>query len=208
VDSSQNVYIAGGNQSDYLTIKYVSNSVLNTGSQTWYLNHDMKMEKTGVQSGNVNIEGGSSITWISDQQAHLEVNFPDNGEWIIKLATTDWSGMCSAQIGDFNPVIVDKFTAFNTIPATGSYSNGLITITITTGGTISQNDYLALKIYNSDGGSSHIITTDGSSSLSSPTSDPGYPLPELSAGLLLLIGLSGLIGFLFVKRRKVNLRNT
>jgi len=84
---------------------------------------------------------------------------------------------------------------------TGTYNGGIITITISTVGTVSHNDYLALRIFN-DSGSSHNITTDGSSSLTAPSGSPNYPTPEMPAVVLLGIGLVGLSGFLFVRTKK------
>jgi YVTN family beta-propeller protein len=174
-------------------------------SQTWYLDNMTTgpvMEKTGTQSSSVDIEADSDTTWLSDQPAAADVTFT-SGTWTIKLATdTDWSDSCSAQIGDFNPEGIGLFTAFNTTPVTGSYSDGIITITITTGGFVIQNDYLALKIFNNDSESLHTIATDGGSSLSSPTSDPGYPLPEMAAGLMLGLGLTGLVAYTIIKRKR------
>jgi len=69
-------------------------------------------------------------------------------------------------------------------------NDGLVTITITVGGTVKEGDYLALEVLNNDT-VGHDITTDGSSSLSSPSTDPGYPLPEMSAVILLSFGLQG-----------------
>ena len=151
-----------------------------SGSQVWYLDStgDPAMERTlGIQTGSVTFSGGQSETWLSDLQAATQVTF-QSGTWTIKLATgVDWSGSCSAEVGDFNPAGSGTFTIFDA-PVTGTYGNGVITITITTSGIVSQNHYLALKIFNSDT-ADHSVTTDGSSSLTSPTTDPGYPLAEM-----------------------------
>jgi PKD repeat protein len=159
------------------------------------------MEKTGTQSGSVDIAAGSSAIWLSDQAAAADVTFA-SGIWTIKLATTsDWSSTCSAQIGYFNTAGNGAFTAFNATAVSGTYSGGIITITITTGGDVSKNDYLALKIINGSG-SSHSITTDGSSSLTAPSGSPNFPTPETPTVVLLGIGLVCLSGFLFVRRKK------
>jgi hypothetical protein len=153
-----------------------------SSSQTWYLNStgDPAMEKTGTQTGSVDIAAGKYVTWFSDQQAQTNVTFP-SGTWTIKLKVpSDWSTNCSAEVGDFNQGS-NTFIPFNGTAATGTYGNGVITITITTSGIVSQNHYLALKIIN-NGTADHSVTTDGSSSLTSPTNDPGYPLPaEITA---------------------------
>jgi LPXTG-motif cell wall-anchored protein len=171
-------------------------------SQKWYLDNkgDYVMEKTGTQTGSVSISNGSNAIWLSDQQAATDVTF-SSGTWTVNLKTdADWSGTCSAQVGDYNAG-TSKFTPFNSSPGTGAYSNGVITITVTTGGTVSAGDYLALKIFNNSG-ALHNITTDGSSWLSSPVTDPGYPLPEMPALVLLGIGLVGLGGYVYVKKSR------
>jgi LPXTG-motif cell wall-anchored protein len=172
-------------------------------SQTWYLasTGNPVMEQTGSQSGSMDIAAGASTTWLSDQPATSDITFP-SGTWTIKLATTsDWSNTCSAQVGDFSPTGSGTFTAFNTQPLNGIYNNGIITFTITIGGTVSNNDYLALRVFNGNG-SSHSITTDGSSSLTAPSGSPSYPTPEMPAVVLLGVGLVGLSGFLFVRKKK------
>jgi LPXTG-motif cell wall-anchored protein len=171
-------------------------------TQVWYLDStgNPVMEQTGSQSGSMDIAAGASTTWLSDQPATADLTFP-SGAWTIKLAaTSDWSNTCSAQIGDFNPA-GSTFTAFNTQPLNGIYNGGIITITITIGGTVSNNDYLALRVFNGNG-ASHSITTDGSSSLTAPSGSPSYPTPEMPAIVLLGIGLVGLSGFLFVRKKK------
>ncbi len=173
------------------------------GTQNWYLNsHGFPvMEKGTGQSGAVDIPakaGGVNgfQTWLANTPAVANVTFPTGG-WTVKLATVDWSNTCSAQIGDWDGM---NFTAFNPAPANGNYSNGFISITVNAGGTVSKTHFLALKIYNG-ATSVHTIATDHSSYLSTPTQDPGYPLPELSTVLLLGIGLVGLSGFLYVNRK-------
>jgi LPXTG-motif cell wall-anchored protein len=63
-------------------------------------------------------------------------------------------------------------------------------------------DYLALRVFNSSSSTPYTVVTDGNSWLSSPATDPGYPLPEMSALILLGIGLAGLGGYILVRRKK------
>ena len=68
-------------------------------------------------------------------------------------------------------------------------------------GTVLDGDYLALRVWNH--GSFHrIVLCNGNSFLQSPPSDPGFPLTEIAAGVLLFAGLVGLLGFITVRRRK------
>lgn len=180
-----------------------------SSSQTWYLGStgNPVMEKTGGQSGSVVVPAKGNTLWLSDQKAATDVTFP-SGTWTIKLKTdADWSdAQCLAEVGDYNPSGGGTFTPFNS-SATGINNDGLVTITITVGGTVKEGDYLALEVLNNDT-VGHDITTDGSSSLSSPSTDPGYPLPEMSAVILLSFGLAGLGGYAVFKRKKALRGNT
>ncbi|HSW56945.1 MAG TPA: hypothetical protein VLH15_00925 [Dehalococcoidales bacterium] len=166
------------------------------GSQRWNLNSNLIMKKNGAQSGFVEfgIAEGLEHIWLSDQAAQTDVTFPA-GDWLIHLVTEDWDSECQAQIGESDGT---TFNPFNTVPAMGSQNGNIITFTINTGGTVPQGNYLALKIFTADG--SRIIT-EGNSYLKSPSSDPGYPLPELAAGILLGLGLAGLGAYLALRRR-------
>jgi len=197
-------YLVNDGQENSDTVTVTLNVVAPSGSQKWYLysNGDYLMEKTGTPTSFVPIANNNSdATWLSDQSATTDVTFP-SGAWTINLKTPiDWSSTCSAQVGDYNTG-TSTFTAFNGTKATGTYSNGAITITITTGGTVSAGDYLALRVFNSSSSTPYTVVTDGNSWLSSPATDPGYPLPEMSALILLGIGLAGLGGYILVRRKK------
>ncbi|HSW58000.1 MAG TPA: hypothetical protein VLH15_06330, partial [Dehalococcoidales bacterium] len=168
------------------------------GSQRWNLNSNLIMEKNGAQSGFVEfgIAEGLEHIWLSDQAAQTDVTFPAGDYWIIHLVTEDWEGACQAQIGESDGT---TFNPFNAVPVFGIINGDIITFTINTGGTIPQGNYLALKIFTADG--SRIIT-EGKSFLKSPATDPCYPLPELSTGILLGLGLAGLGAYLALRRRK------
>jgi hypothetical protein len=178
-----------------------------TYSQCWKLDSELidegiyQMEKSPGDDGqtlSVTVAEDEGIIWISDEAALTGVSFSDN-EWTVKLTTPDedWDEYCSVQVGQWDG---DTFDAFNTVPATGTFEWGTITFTFSAPGTVSEGNYLALKVINSDG-EDHVITTDGFSNLASPKDDPGFPLPELSVVILLGIGLTGLGGFLLLKKR-------
>ena len=174
-------------------------------AQVWYLNsiNHPEMEKTfGIQQDSVSIEKGATVTWLSDQAAINDVAF-SSGTWTVKLVTGDWgTDKCLVQIGDYDTT-GDTFTAFNTTPAIGLYNGGIITITINTGGTVYQGDYLALSIKNGSGASQTIIT-EGNSYLTPPIGSPDYPMPEMASGILLGGGLIGLVGYMAIRKKKSN----
>ena len=193
-------------------------SPVSTAGQTWKLDSEttladntplpagyFEMEKAqgpddNGQTGSVSVASQNNLTWLADQKAAADVTF-SSGQWTIKLTTpdTDWSSACSAQVGDYTPG--GAFSAFNSTPVSGTYNGGIITITLTAGGTVTKDHQLALKIFNNNG-TSHTITTTGSSYLASPSSTPPYPVPELAAGVLLVLGLAGLSSYVVIRRRK------
>jgi hypothetical protein len=69
---------------------------------------------------------------------------------------------------------------------------------------IPEGCYLALELKNTSTQAHYILTGEGgkSSCLRSPQTDPGYPLPEIAAGVLLAAGLAGLGAFIIVRRRR------
>jgi hypothetical protein len=157
-----------------------------------------EMEKeTGIQIDRVTLNN-NPVMWLNDQAANADVTFP-HGTWTLIFVTTDWgAGNCLVQIGDYE-ADGDHFNAFNSSPAAGSYSDGIITVTVTTDGVVRQNHYLALSIVNASGLSQTIIT-EGDSYLAPPEGSPDYPLPEMAAGLLLGLGLAGITGFVVIRR--------
>jgi hypothetical protein len=183
-----------------VTLNYDTPMVL--PAQVWYLDSigNPEMEKeTGIQTGSETI-GDTPMIWTSDQAATSDLTFP-HGSWKVILTTTNWgAGNCLVQIGDFDAATGD-FNAFNASPATGTYSNGKITVIVNTGGTVLQGHYLGLSVVNASG-SPQTIATDGSSYLTPPEGSPDYPLPELASGLLFGLGLAGIVGFITIKRRK------
>jgi hypothetical protein len=198
-------------------------------SKIWYLfdttmnnslgTPQLYMSTTGSPTGEVMISPGATKMWISDKVALANVTFP-NDAWTIRFGTDmDWGpGNFVAEIGYWNGTI------FTVLPMVGTpvfYANHYemqFKAVPSIGQTIPVNTYLAVTVFNnSPAGTNglagiHPIYTGtwlpdrtGSqyfSCLTSPQSDPGYPLPELGAGILLAAGILGLGGFIIVHRRK------
>lgn len=180
------------------------------GSQQWYLdgsNHatvtaNKVMEKSGSQAGTTSIGAGGEVIWLSENTAQTGgVTFP-SGSWVVSLETTaNWGANCFAQVGSWN-----TSTGWHQIATTTgthfAFANGILIVEVQTGSaTIPGGEYLALKLGNSDG-SAHTVKTQGQSHLVSPTTDPGFPVPEVAAGILFGIGLLGLVGYRMMKREK------
>nr|QNO53220.1 hypothetical protein HNLOENAD_00020 [Methanosarcinales archaeon ANME-1 ERB6] len=175
--------------------------------QIWYLDNETHtvtgktMEKTiGTQSGNVTIPVGGSQIWLAGNDAECDVTFP-SGAWVIETKTALDEGKCTIQVGRW-----DTSTGWNAIPtttaATVTWTGHILKVELQTGSaTIEGGDYLALKIENDDT-AEHTVDTDGSSSLRSPDTDPGYPVPELPTIVLTSVGLLALAGYVEWRRKK------
>jgi hypothetical protein len=155
------------------------------------------------------INNGASIIWFSQEAAvPLDgVTFPacepDNA-WSIQLKTTNWKLTCDVVVGIGDPS--GSFMAFlDQSISSRSYSSsgGILEVKVTLGSqTVPQGSYLAVMVTNKSGSAKTITTAGGVSYFASPDSDPGYPLPEIATGLMLGLGLSGLVAYVLIKRKK------
>jgi hypothetical protein len=179
---------------------------LATGAQNWYLNStsrsgNLVMDKArGGQSGSITVPANSTRYWLADQAALDNVTFPQ-GVWVIGLKTDVWTNSSTSAVltvGQWKT----SFTPFSTNNRGKlSYNAGrsMMTFELQTGPqTILKGNFLALEVTNNDT-ISHVITTDGRSFIESPSSDPGYPLPEVATIVLLGTGLAGLFGYIRLK---------
>jgi hypothetical protein len=194
----------------------VTNKHVYPAPQLWYLDSevtvaDYQMEKANGpgddgQTGSVNIGAGNGALWLADEAAICDVTFP-SGSWVAEIKTdSDWGidgEKCEVSVGGW-----DADTGWYEIPTITATKvtwdagfNILIVLLETDSGTVFQGDYLALKVSNDDS-SAHDVYTTGSSSLRSPDTDPGYPVPELAAGILLGLGLAGLAGYRWLRKSK------
>jgi hypothetical protein len=162
-----------------------------------------------LPASSVSIPSGTPLLWLADQAAQENVTF-HSGIWVMLLKVdAAWNiDNISAVIGEWD-THTNTFNPFSTSnPVNTSITNGgtadVLRWEFQAGDTtIYKENYLALKITNGDILAGHTIYTDGGSSLKSPNSDPGYPLPEIAAGLLLGGGIVAILGFMAFKRRKI-----
>jgi hypothetical protein len=199
------------------------------GPRTWYLynttqndkwgNPELYMSTSMTPSGSVAVAAGTSKMWIADQIALADVTFP-NDAWAIRFGTdADWgNGDASipnfdAQIGYWNGTVFTALPIGDNSPvySMGYYEKQFRSVP-PTGQTIPVNTYLAVVLTNHSNLNHPIYTgkwipdtapnSQYFSCLLSPQSDPGYPLPELAAGILLGAGVLGLGGFMLIRRKK------
>ncbi|MDD5093367.1 MAG: hypothetical protein PHV74_03170 [Dehalococcoidia bacterium] len=181
-----------------------------TPSQHWKLDNDKQMEReTGLgndgQSDSVSIPKSTTVIWLADEAAQpaTGVTFP-NGSWVTHLCLdSNWSGNMTIRVGSWDGANFTPFTISGTASMTWDSGKQQLAYQTQTGSeTIAQNDYLALEITNNDANSSHSIMTNGCSELQSPCSDPGYPTPEIATGIMVALGVLGLAGYVFIRRKQ------
>jgi hypothetical protein len=169
-----------------------SPAAANMGPQEWYLssitspvNGKIMMRTYGGVSGSLNLSAAGTQFWLSDQAAVIDCKFTE-GIWIIQLKTdTYWgdtnSSKCRFSVGEWD-VLSSAFVPFSTITAVNLvFENGkqILRAELQMGSqTVHKNNFLTLRIQNQDT-VSHVVYTDGESSMKSPDSDPGYPTPEI-----------------------------
>jgi hypothetical protein len=189
----------------------------NPGPQTWQLDNDNEMERTGGlnddgQTGSVVLASTASAMWLADEAAVYDVTFV-SGAWVVELATdADWGtngNACTIEVGEYDGTSFTAFSmALNSVlewnEATRSY---ILRVEVQSGSeTIYTGNWLAIKVYNKDRVSHTVYTGEfeDASCVRSPQTDPGYPLPEIAAGILLAGGIVGLVGFMAIRRKKTS----
>jgi hypothetical protein len=196
--------------------------VVNPGPQTWQLDSETaspeyQMERTGGpgdngQTGSVLLTSTASAIWIADEAAADDVTFT-SGAWVVELATDgDWGtfgSACSIDVGEWDGTSLRIFGIAHTgnlewNEVTRSY---ILRIEVQAGSeTILKGNWLAIQVTNEDTIDHTVYTGEfkDASCVRSPQTDPGYPLPEMSAIILLGLGLTTLAVFAIIKRKKIS----
>jgi hypothetical protein len=188
------------------------------GTQQWFLDsaghtvvggaNVMVKDGTAV-SGSTTVNSGSSQVWCADEVATVAVTFPD-GNWVVQFRTdSDWGFMgsqCVVDIGSCTAAGV--FTSFGLQQLVSvSWAGDILKWEAqVTSVTVPQGDYLAIKINNNSVANHTVVASatgcQGCSWMTSPCSDPGYPVPETATWLLFGAGVVGLVGFAYVRHQK------
>jgi hypothetical protein len=194
----------------------------NTGPQTWSLNSKLikspsvyEMNKNYGptdfgQSGQVSLNYLQKKYWVSDQKTQVDLTFP-SGVWMLQMRTdSDWGiqgSQCKMEVGEWNGTAFNSLTpAPQNITSTYNADTKYLVIRLNQSASITmlKNNYMAIKITNVDIDSHIIHTGEGiyNSFLRSPETGSNFVvLPEIPAGFLLGIGLTGLIGLIYIKRK-------
>jgi hypothetical protein len=180
------------------------------GAQAWYLHNDTKMYKGNIfkPAGTLTIPTGDTTNWTANEAATVDVVFPA-GNWTGWLTLNESFTVAekfTVAVGSFNntnPV----FTSAGTQNFTGDGSKTAFSLDIPANEfTVPKGNYLALNVTNPPAGSDNLVikTGGGSSFITSPETDPGYPVPELSSIILFSVGLLALAAYIlrtrFLKR--------
>jgi hypothetical protein len=199
----------------------------NTNMTDKWGNSELMMSTTGTPTGQVNVPAGTSKMWISDKIALANVAFP-NDSWAIRFGTdADWGKTGAVPnfkcdigywdgtvftilpMGGISPVFYAGYyeMQFQSVPSVGQTVpiNTYLAVVVTNNSPVGTNALAGLHpIYTGQELADQSPTGKSFyySCLTSPQSDPGYPLPELAAGILLGAGILGLGGFMIIRRRK------
>jgi hypothetical protein len=165
-----------------------------------------------LTSGQVDIASGGNMVWVSNEAAGGDVTFAD-GVWGVTLNTDkNWAPKSTdtpkviVKVGGYNPV-THNFYYFAT--STGMkvwFKSGKVVVDaeeVLAPETVNEGDYLVVQVFNNDTIHHFVYFDDGASTLGSPSSDPGFPLPEVAAGILLGGGLIGLGGYVAIRRKRI-----
>lgn len=172
-------------------------SAVFAASQTWYLWNDHQLRTANPTGGSTVTVDSVGVIWQSEQSAQGDVTFGPG----------DWTGDIGIQGGspqNHNIMVevgyVQDSTFYPQGTPAGTAANGNFVITAP-GFTILDGDYLAVRVYDDDTTSIALQTGSGGSWINTPSTDPGYPLPELATGVLLFGGFGSLGVFIWWRQR-------
>ena len=181
-----------------------SSATEDSPSQSWFLSNtsgsDYIMYKGDMSrpEGTVTIATGQSELWQPDEPATVDVGFPA-GTWDGTITfdpapASDQMFDVEVGIGDFSSEGLELFTGDGT---TTSFQLNIVASAFT----VTEGDYFYLRITNNGTDNLIVKTGGGNSYVTSPPSDPGYPVPELPTLILVSAGLLILAGYAYMTKR-------
>ncbi len=179
------------------------------GAQAWYLHNDTKMYKGNMskQAGTLAILNGDTTNWTANEAATVDVKFPVGNwtGWLTLNATFSAPDNFTVAVGSYNTTA--GFSSAGTQEFIGESSKTAFALDISAAEfTVPKGNNLSLQVTNPSAGSAalEIKTGAGNSFITSPETDPGYPVPELNTTILFSVGLLALAAYIlrprFLKR--------
>ena len=159
-------------------------------------------------AGTVTVVDDGSEIWRANEAATVNVVFP-SGTWGVNITLNEafanneeFTVEIGSHAGGTSFIAVGGGT--HTFTGDGSTTNFSTSIASVESFTVNTGDYLALRITNPEAGTADLVVNTGlnNSYLTSPETDPGYPIPELPTIILLGTGLACLGGYVAFMRRK------
>lgn len=176
------------------------------GAQAWYLHNDTRMYKGNMSKpeGTVTIPNGNTTNWTANEAATVDVKFPAGNwtGWLTLNATFTAPKNFTAAVGSYNTT-TSVFSSEGTQKFIGDGSAKAFLDIPAAEFTVSKGNNLSLQVSNPS--TDLVIKTGaGNSFITSPETDPGYPVPELSTTILFSVGLLALAAYIlrprFLKR--------
>ena len=184
--------------------------VASATSETWYLctdTPDPSLSKSAPGDGTVALTDGVMSDWSTETPAQCSLTI-GAGTWTVDLDYTAPTGggdvdimiyrtggpSGNLKIGEQNNVGLSGGTHTKTVAITGSDVDFV------------SGDYIVLWItWDHQGGTDSLTVNCGSldSTLKTPDSDPGFPVPELSSLVLFSVGLLALVGYVVYRRKNI-----
>jgi hypothetical protein len=183
------------------------NGTFTVGSaRAWYLHNDTKMYKGNMSKpeDTLTIVNGFSINWTANEAATVDVEFPADywTGWLTLNELFTVAENFTVAVGSFNNT-TSVFTSAGIQNFTGESGKTAFSLNISANEfTVPKGNYLALNVTNPPAGSDNLVimTGAGSSFITSPETDPGYPIPELSSIILFSVGLLALAAYILRTR--------
>jgi len=195
---------SGGSEQDY------TGTVASDGT---YHHKDLFMNKTGNATGHYMVLPNvtkNTTWWYAEYPAQFDgVTFGEDN-WIVNISHSNYkdffifADVCKVnESGEVTYLAQGNKTASEIYTIITCYDNA------TTSQTFDKDERLALRIYHNRTGNTttariyyYNSSTGILSNLTSPSSDPGYPVPELSTLILFSTGLIVLAGYVLLAKRK------
>jgi hypothetical protein len=194
--------------------------------QTWYFTNDAVTGPTWIEAtcnrnmtkgmegedDKISLVSGGHVWFYADQVTDCNVTFP-NGTWNVsywvKAADADKGMQVTTRLHGINSTgakLSGSPYAEGNYTITSKFSEEVTGFSNPAGFTIPEGGRFAIEIlWDSDASLSLELycnrVAEDASQVTSPTSDPGYPIPELPTVLLLGLGLLVFVGYVRLRRR-------